>query len=192
MLKRLLLSTSVTALFLTIFQTSAKATIQFPESCRMEACWITTLNSKEALRSNEYGTLYAVEETTNIYPRTSDLELAAQDYQRFVDYHGTDYVIQERQEYVFCSTKIPSVLFESEGMYTMKRLAVFTSPSNADRYAHQIYLATCHNLAGPDYFSLSVQNLLLREGYTTDYVNQIELLSVPNILEAMKLYPNSY
>lgn len=170
----------------------AKASIQFPESCRMGTCYKSTLESKEALRSNTFGTLYLVNETLNIYPQTFDDELAAQDYQRFVNFYGRDQVTEQRQEYVFCSPEIPSVLFESEGRYIMNRLALFQSPSSAVRSSHQTYLATCHNLAGPDYFSASVQNLLIREGYTTQYVGNGEQFSVPNILEIMELYPERY
>lgn len=158
----------------------------------MSACWTTTLSSKEALRSNEYGTLYVVEETTDIYPQTWEEDLVAEDYKKFVNYYGTDYVTNEGQSYVFCSNRIPSTLFESEGEYTMKRLALFQSPSSADRDSYIKYLATCHNLAGPDYFSLSVQNLLIREGYTTSYVSHTNQSRVPNVLEVMKLYPDSY
>ena len=192
MLKRLLLSASAIALSFAAYQPSAKATIQFPEGCHTGTCYTTTLDSKEALRSNEYGTLYVVNETTNLYPDNRLPEMAAQDYQRFVNYHGSDYVTEQRQEYVFCSTTIPAVLFKIEGRYSMNRLALFQSPSNATRYSHQTYLATCHNLAGPDYFTPSVQNLLIREGYTTRYVDQDENFDVPNILEIMELYPDSY
>jgi len=57
---------------------------------------------------------------------------------------------------------------------------------------HQTYLATCHNLAGPDYFSFAVETLLIREGYTTQFIAATEQLNVPNVLEMMELYPESY
>lgn len=192
MLKRLLLSVSAIALSLTVLQSSAKAAIEFPESCRMGSCSQSRLDSKEALRSNELGTLYLISTSGSSYPQTSYSNSAARDYERFVNYYGSDYVTSSSQSYVFCSESIPSVLFESEGEYIMKRLALFESPSNATRGNHQTYLATCHNLAGPDYFSFAVQTLLIREGYTTRYVNRDEQLSVPNILEIMEMYPDSY
>lgn len=167
----------------------SNAAIQFPESCRMGSCWQTTLDSKEALRSNELGTLYVINETTNMYPHDSGGESAARDYRNFVNYYGADYVSNQRQEYVFCSIAIPSVLFESDGTKIANRLALFESPSSAMRPSHQTYLATCHNLAGPDYFSPSVQTLLIREGYSTQYVEEDDQFNVPNILEIMKLDP---
>lgn len=191
MLKRFLLSASAIALSLIAVQLSAKAAIEFPESCRMGTCYTTTLESKEALRSNELGTLHLINMTTNLYP-DNRIEHRTEDRQRFVNYHGTDSVTQESQQYVFCSKAIPSVLFESEGRYILNRLALFESPSNAQRDAHQTYLAACHNLAGPDYFAPSVQTLLIREGYTTQFIPQNEQINVPNILEMMELYPESY
>ncbi len=192
MLKRLLLSVSVVTLSLIAYQSKAQAAIQFPESCRMGECSVGTLDSKEALRSNEFGTLYLINTSGSSYPQTTYPESAARDYELFVNYYGTDYVTGSSQSYVFCSTSIPSVLFEADGEYVMKRLALFEPPSNADRDSHEIYLATCHNLAGPDYFSFEVQTLLIREGYTTRYVSQDEQVNVPNILEMMELYPDSY
>ncbi|KPQ32813.1 MAG: hypothetical protein HLUCCA11_20460 [Phormidesmis priestleyi Ana] len=191
MLKRVLLSVSAIALSFAAVQSSAKAAIEFPEGCRMGTCYTTTLESKEALRSNELGTLYLINMTTNLYP-DNRIEHRTEDRQRFVNYHGTDSVTQESQQYVFCSKVIPSVLFESDGKYIMKRLALFESPSNANRGDHQTYLATCHNLAGPDYFSFAVETLLIREGYTTQFIAATEQLNVPNVLEMMELYPESY
>lgn len=189
---RLLLSASAIALSLIALQSSAKAAIKFPESCRMGSCHTTTLDSKEALRSNEYGTLYVVNETTNQYPDDSFSERAAQDYQMFVNYHGSDYITEQSQKYVFCSTQIPTVLSEYEGRYIANRLAVFTTPSGFSWSSHIMYLATCHNLAGPDYFAPSVQTLLIREGYTTQYIERDDQFDVPNILEVMELYPEKY
>lgn len=171
---------------------SAKATIQLPESCRMGSCYQSTLESKEALRSNEFGTLYLVNVTTNGRPQTFEEELAAQDRRRFIDFHGSDRTVDRNQQYVFCSPSIPSTLFESEGEYVLNRLALFESPSNAVRFSHQLYLATCHNLAGPDYFSAAVQTRLIREGYTTGDMTFTEQNRVSNILEMMELYPDTY
>ena len=192
MIKRLLLSASAIALSLIAYPSKAQAAIQFPESCRMGSCSLSTLDSKEALRSNEFGTLYLINTSGSLYPQTTYSETAGRDYELFVNYYGTDYVASSSQSYVFCSTTIPSVLFEADGEYVMKRLALFESPSSADRSDHQTYLATCHNLAGPDYFSFEVQTLLIREGYTTRYVSRNEQMNVPNILEIMELYPDSY
>ena len=193
MIRRILLSASVIALSLITCQTSAKASIEFPESCRMGSCRQATLESKEALRSNALGTLYLINQTIESYPQDNyNSELAEQDYQRFVNYYGTDFVVEQDQQYVFCSKSVPSVLFESEDRYYVWRLALFDSPSTASRSAHQTYLATCHNLAGPDYFSLSVQTMLIREGYTTRYVKQDNQFNVANPLEIMELYPESY
>jgi hypothetical protein len=91
----------------------------------MGSCWQTTLDSKEALRSNEFGTLYVINETTNMYPHDSGSESAVRDYRNFVNYYGTDYITEQGQSYVFCSTSIPSVLYEVEGRYAVRRLALF-------------------------------------------------------------------
>ena len=168
---------------------SVQASIQMPERCRMSGCWRTTIDSKEALRTNELGTLYLVNQSTDQYPNSSDPKLAAQDYERFVDFHGSDFVSSTSQSYVFCSRYIPSVLFESDDSYRVDRLAIFESPFGYNYGSYQTYLATCHNLAGPDYFSLDVYTLLLKEGYTTDYVLESDQLSVSSPIEVMQLNP---
>ena len=156
----------------------------------MGSCWTTTIDSKEALRASNLGTLYLVNQTTNSYPpNPADPYYQDQDYERFVNFHGTNYVSNTSQSYVFCSKYIPSILFESEDSYIVHRLAIFESPFGYNRESYQTYLATCHNLAGPDYFSLNVYALLLREGYRTDYVTQSEQFSVTSPLEAMQLNP---
>lgn len=169
----------------------AYAAIQMPESCRMGGCWRTTINSKEAIRTNNLGTLYLVNKSTNQYPapNTSNPTLAAQDYERFVSFYGSDFVSSTSQSYVFCSKYTPSILFESEGSYIVHRLAIFESPFGYNRGSYQTYLATCHNLAGPDYFSLDVYALLLKEGYMTNYVPQSEQLSVLSPIDVMQLNP---
>ena len=171
----------------------AQAAIQLPESCRMGSCWSTTIDSKEALRTNNLGTLYLVNKSTNSYPDNSaDPEIAAQDYERFVDFYGTDFVSDTSQSYVFCSKFIPSVLYESDSGYRVDRLAIFESPFGYNRESYQTYLATCHNLAGPDYFSLDIYALLLREGYTTDYVVQSNQFSVSSPVDVMQLNPEIF
>lgn len=168
----------------------AQAAIKMPERCRMGGCWTTTIDSKEALRTNDLGTLYLVNTSTEQYPAESaDLDLAAQDYKRFVNFYGTDFVSETGQSYVFCSKYVPSVLFESDESYVVDRLAIFESPFGYNRGVYQTYLATCHNLAGPDYFSLDVYALLLRDGYTTDYLTQSEQFSVSSPIDMMQLYP---
>ncbi len=170
-----------------------QATIRLPESCRMGSCWTTTLDSKEALRTNNLGTLYLVTKTTNVYPPDpAGPNYQAQDYESFVNFHGTDYLSDTSQSYVFCSQYIPSVLFESEDSYRVDRLAIFEAPFGYNRGAYQSYLATCHNLAGPDYFSLDVYVLLLKQGYTTDYVTRSEQFSVVSPLEMMQLNPEEF
>lgn len=169
--------------------TVAEAVIQLPESCRMGSCSRTTIESKEALRSNSFGTLYLVDTSGIQYPapNDTDAELAAQDYERFVNFYGTDLVSGTSQTYVFCSKELPSVMFEAEGSYRVNRLAMFESPFGYNRNSYQEYLATCHNLAGPDYFSLDVSSLLLREGYTDRYVSQSRQFTTGNPLDVMRL-----
>lgn len=167
----------------------AEAVIQLPESCRMGSCLRTTVESKEALRSNSFGTLYLVNTSGIQYPAPNDADpgLAAQDYERFVNFYGTDLVSDTSQTYVFCSKELPSVMFESEGSYRVDRLAIFESSFGSNRSSYQQYLATCHNLVGPDYFSLDVYSLLLREGYTDRYVSQSKQFATGNPLDVMRL-----
>ena len=125
------------------------------------------------------------------YPASNDSDpvLAARDYEHFVSFHGSDFVNSTSESYVFCSKYIPFVLFESEGSYIVHRLAIFESPFGYNRGSYQTYLATCHNLAGPDYFSLNVYALLLKESYMTNYVSQSEQLSVSSPIDAMQINP---
>lgn len=181
--------------FVSSIASSVEAVIRLPESCRMGGCSRSTIESKEALRSNNLGTLYSVTSTIEQYPpdpqssyySSEDQYLADQDYERFVDFYGTDYISNTGQFYVFCSKAIPSVLFESEDTYYVNRLAIFESPYGYNRHAYQEYLATCHNLAGPDYFSLNVYSLLLEEGYTDEYIAQSNQFTTDNPLDVMRL-----
>jgi hypothetical protein len=154
----------------------------------MGTCWTTTIDHKEALRTSSLGTLYLVNQSTDTYPDDSGPpEVAAQEYRSFVDFYGTDFVSETSQSYVFCSRYIPSVLFEADDEHIVHRLAIFESPFGYNRGSYQTYLATCHNLVGPDYFSLNVYALLLKEGYITDYVAQSEQFSVSSPVDVMRL-----
>ena len=188
------LSISILAFGFMLVPTVAAASIQLPESCRMGSCSRATVESKEALRTNNLGTLYSVTKIVEQYPPnpqssyySQDMpELAQQDYKRFINYHGSDFVSETSQDYVFCSKELPSVMFDSDDGYRVNRLAIFESPFGYNRWAYQQYLATCHNLAGPDYFSLNVYSLLLREGYTDRYISQSNQFVIFDILDVMR------
>lgn len=180
---------------------ATKASIEIPEAChRTGYCWTYTINSKEALSSNELGTLYLLDETISSYPPDPNGSYyidnpasdATMDYEKFVRTHGTSFVSEPMQSYVFCSRNIPSVSFEEEIGYRVSRLALFETPYDLYRTLHQKYLAACHSLVGPDYFSSNVYSMLLKEGYTTDYVEQTESFFVDAPSEMMQLEPRSF
>ena len=88
---------------------------------------------------------------------------------------------------------MPSTLFVTDDKeYILNRLVLTgNSPSSAMWHSHVHYLAACHNIAGPDYFSTNVANLLIREGYNfgENFSGNDVQMRVGNILEIMN--PNT-
>lgn len=156
----------------------------------MGECSVQTLESKELLRSNALGELYLATFSTIQYPAPDAGDTFRQ---MFVEYHGSELVESRSESYIFCSKSIPSVLFVTDDREHILNRLVLTGnpPANYIWHSHVNYLATCHNIAGPDYFSTDVANMLIREGYsfgnsarTTD-----DQMRVSNILEIMN--PNA-
>ncbi len=184
-------ASALTALL--IWSLPATARIELPESCHMGECSVGTLESKELLRSNELGDLYLANFSGVSYP-AKDADDSFR--QRFVDYYGSERVEGSSQSYIFCSSSMPSTLFVTdEREYILNRLVLTGNPpANYIRNSHIEYLATCHNIAGPDFFSADVANMLIRGGYnfgqsgfTTD-----EQMRVSNILEIMNPSATGY
>ena len=63
------LSIPILAFGFMLVPTVAAASIQLPESCRMGACSRATVESKEALRTNNLGTLYSVTKIVLLFTR---------------------------------------------------------------------------------------------------------------------------
>lgn len=171
----------------------ATASIELPEWCHMGECSIQTLESKELLRSNSVGDLYLSTLSIVGYP---DNRAGEASRQRFVDYHGSALVESSSQVYILCSSSMPSTLFVSNGReYFLNRLVLTGNPpSNSMWHSHVNYLATCHNIAGSDYFSTEIANMLIREGY--DFGNYFagndRQIRVSNILEIMNPNVDEY
>lgn len=164
-----------------------KANITLPEWCR-DSCSLETLESKELLRSNSVGDLYLATFSRIEYPTQDDPVGYLRE--RFVAPYGSELVERSSESYVFCSSSMPSILYVTEEReHILNRLALTGNrPSNADWHSHVKYLATCHNIAGPDFFSTNVANVLIREGYDFD-VRSGNQMRVSNILEIMN--PNA-
>ena len=166
--------------------TPAVASIELPEWCHTGVCSIETLESKELLRSNSLGNLYLATFSRVEYPVESFR-------QTFVNHHGSERVEESSQSYIFCSSLMPSTLFVTDDKeYILNRLVLTgNSPSSAMWHSHVHYLAACHNIAGPDYFSTNVANLLIREGYNfgENFSGNDVQMRVGNILEIMN--PNT-
>ena len=164
----------------------ATASIELPEWCHMGECSIQTLESKELLRSSGLGDLYLSTFSTVQYPAPDS---AASFRQRFVDYHGSELVEDSSESYIFCSKSMPSVLFVTDDKEHILNRLVLTGnrPASYMWHSHVNYLATCHNIAGPDYFSTDVANMLIQEGYSfgSSVRSVDEQMRVANILEIM-------
>jgi hypothetical protein len=166
------------------------ARIELPEWCHMGECSVETLESKELLRSSSLGNLYLASFSVIRYPAKDS---AASFRQMFVDHNGSELVEDTSEKYIFCSSSMPSTLFITDDReYILNRLVLTgNSPSNSMWHSHVNYLATCHNIAGPDYFSSDVANMLIREGY--NFGNSVSgndnQMRVGNILEIMN--PNA-
>jgi hypothetical protein len=173
-------------IYLLVNALPASASIDLPAWCRGSECVESTLESKAFIRSGELGKLY------EITIRSVRRPINEVSRQRFIEYYGSEVSEEISKSYVLCSTRMPSVLFSSDEGYRLNRL-VLTGypPPNLFWHSHIHYLATCHNLAGPDYFSDNVTNLLLREGYSlgnNPYGNrQLGVREVSDILD-----PNIY
>ena len=183
---RRLLSSFGALLALSAWSLPSAASIELPERCHMGECWVTTLESKELLRSNELGDLYLATFSSVTYVARDSGEGFRQ---MFVNYHGSERVEGSSEGYIFCSSSMPSNLFVTqEKEYFLNRLAIAgTPPVGSYWMAHVQYLATCHNIAGPDFFSTSVANILIREGYNFgEYGFAVDQqMRVSNILEIM-------
>lgn len=168
----------------------AIASIELPEWCHMGECSVQTLESKELLRSNALGNLYLATFSTVQYPAPDSADSFRQ---MFVDYHGSELVEGISESYIFCSKSIPSVLFVTDDKeYILNRLVLTGNrPASYMWHSHVNYLATCHNIAGPDYFSVNVANILIREGYSFGSPGRStdDQMQVSNILEIMN--PNA-
>jgi len=169
-----------------IFSLPAIASIELPERCHHGVCSTETLESKELLRSNNLGDLYLATFSSVSYPVESFR-------QTFVNHHGSERVEESFQSYIFCSSSMTSTLFVTDDKeYRLNRLVLTgNSPSTAVWHSHVHYLATCHNIAGPDYFSTNVANMLIREGYNfgDGFSGNDQQMRVGNILEIMN--PNA-
>ena len=157
----------------------------------MGECSTETLESKELLRSNELGDLYIANFSITRYPAEDSAEYFRK---QFVNYYGSELVEDSSQSYIFCSSSMPSTLFVTNGReYILNRLVLTGNrPATSMWHSHVNYLATCHNIAGPDYFSNDVANVLIREGYSFGMLGRSidEQMRVSNILEIMN--PNAY
>lgn len=165
---------------------SAAASIELPEWCHMGECSVQTLTNKELLRSNALGDLYLATFSTVAYPAPDS---GPSFRQMFSDYHGSELAESSSESYILCSNSIPSVLFVTDDKeHILNRLVLTGSrPASYMWHSHVNYLATCHNLSGPDYFSTSVANILIREGYSfgSSVRSTDEQMRVSNILEIM-------
>ena len=177
---------------LSTWSLAASASIELPEWCRMGECSVETLESKELLRTNEQGELYLISLSAVRYP---DAGVGDNSRQRFVNYYGSELVEESSQSYVFCSSAMPSTLFITDDReYILNRLVLTGNPpASYIWHSHIHYLATCHNVAGPDYFSPEVANILIREGYDFSGSSEREnQMRVSNILEIMNPQATGY
>jgi hypothetical protein len=185
---RLLFFGYLTTLF--SYALPAVASIELPKWCHMGECSIQTLESKEILRSNALGDLYLATFSMIRYPAPDSAESFQQ---MFVDHYGSELVESSSESYIFCSSSMPSVLFVTDEKENILNRLVLTGgqPASSMWHSHVNYLATCHNIAGPDYFSTNVANILIREGYSfgSAVANNDTQMRVSNILEIMN--PNA-
>lgn len=124
---------------------------------------------KTLIQSGSSGKLYSVEIATRSWP------MGSQPSSPF----GSP-----RTNYVYCSTKKPAYLFNSEGTYYAHLLNPGGDWYGYNMSDYPIYWATCHNLVGPDFFSERMRATARKLGYPLNLPSeQIELTNVLDILD---------
>ncbi len=156
----------------------ASAALTMPDYCHMDYCHQTTIDSKEYVDSNSGGTLYLLKETivttpdTTNYPERIDINR-----RQFFNHYGSYRISEQSESFVFCSSTRPTLLWKNdEGLdrYRGSVLAILNDPYGYNYTGYQTYLAACHNLVGPEYFTFSTYAMLLREGYNNSYFGDYE------------------
>jgi len=132
-MKRLLLALSILAA--TVTPVAAKDVI-LPGGCGQGQCVESKFISKDALKSDSSGgVLYAVKTATRNY------QMGEKPTSKF----GVP-----KTTFVYCSTKLPAIVFDGYGTYTAHLL----NPGNMNsvwgynRSGYNLYWLTCHNFVG--------------------------------------------
>lgn len=163
-----------------------------PDYCHMDYCYQTTIDSKEYVDSNNNGTLYLLKKTivttpdTTYYPERIEINR-----RQFFDRYGSYSVSEQSESFVFCSPTRPTLLWKNDegpDRYSGAVLAILNEPYGSNYTGYQTYLAACHNLVGPDYFTFSTSAMLLREGYNTSYFSNYAdiAFTTDNIMSIMQ------
>ena len=177
-MKQLGFSSLLSLLAVFSLPSDASASLTMPNYCRMDYCFQITIDSKEYVDSNNNGTLYLLKETVVETPDTTNYpERIEINRRQFLNRYGSYRVSEQSESFVFCSPTQPTLLWKSdEGLnrYNGSVLAILNEPYGYNYLSYQKYLAACHNLVGPDYFTLSTDAMLLREGYNTSYFGNYE------------------
>ena len=172
-MKQLSFSSLLSLLAVFSLPSGASAALTMPNYCHMDYCSQTTIDSKEYVNSNSNGTLYLLKETVVTTPDTTNYpERIEINRRQFFNHYGAYRVSEQSESFVFCSPTRPTLLWKNdEGIdrYRGAVLAILNETYGYNYTSYQTYLAACHNLVGPDYFTSSTYAMLLREGYNNSY-----------------------
>ena len=177
-MKQLSFSSLLSLLAVFSFPSGASAALTMPDYCHMDYCYQITIDSKEYVDTNSNGTLYLLKETTVRTPDTTNYpERIDINRRQFFNHYGSYQVTEHGESFVFCSPTRPTILQKSNGgfdRYSGSVLAILNEPYGYNYTTYQEYLAACHNLVGPDYFTLSTYAMLIREGYNNSSFGDYE------------------